>query len=215
MIERRSDALCRPAVRRGALAALLAVACVTLAADAQAPEPFTRADADRCQQKIDRVAERGTLRRDDSAPSQRTVLTEREMNAYLRLVLQAQLPAGVIEPSAVLVGRGQFAIRAVFDLDAVRGQKERSVADPLRYLSGRVPVSMDCILSARDGLGRLGFHSATLSGLPVPKFVVQELVVYATRSSDYPEGFRFDEPFPLPAQIRELHVNRGEAVVVQ
>jgi hypothetical protein len=220
MIEMSSDLL-RP-VRfrfpRGlAIVLLWAAVCGSLGVAAQAPATPgpTKADADRCQQKIDRIAERGVQPRDGASAPQRTVLTEREMNAYLRLVLQAQLPNGVIEPAAVLVGQGQFAVRVVFDLDTVRGQKERGVADPLRYLGGRVPVSMDCVLRTRDGLGTLEFHSATLNGLPVPKFVVQELVVYATRSPDYPEGFRFDEPFRLPANARELQVNRGEAVVIQ
>ena len=193
------------------------VVCGSLGVAAQAPATPgpTKADADRCQQKIDRIAERGAQPRDGASAPQRTILTEREMNAYLRLVLQAQLPNGVIEPAAVLVGDGQFAVRVVFDLDTVRGPKERGVADPLRYLGGRVPVSMDCVLRTREGQGTLEFHSATLNGVPVPKFVVQELVVYATRSPDYPEGFRFDEPFRLPANVRELQVNRGEAVVVQ
>lgn len=188
---------------------------VCLAAQSPAVSQVSRADADRCQQKIDRIARIGLQPKGIEAGRERTSLSEREMNAYLKLVLQAQLPAGVIEPSAVLVGQGQFAVRAVFDLDAVRGQAERGVADPMRYVGGRVPVSMDCILRTRAGRGTLEFHSATLSDLPVPKFVVQELVTYATRSADYPQGFRFDEPFALPANILELEVKRGEAVVIQ
>jgi hypothetical protein len=218
MIEIRTDNR-RPIgrARRTTAVVLCAVLGWSLGAGAQAPPPaaFNKAEADRCQQKIDRIAERGVQPRDGAAASLRTTLTEREMNAYLQLVLQAQLPQGVIEPSASLIGQGLFGVRVVYDLDAVRGQKERGVADPLRYLSGRVPVSMECVLRVNDGLGTLEFRSATLNGVPMPKFVVQELVVYATRSPDYPEGFRFDEPFKLPANVRELHVNRGEAVVIQ
>lgn len=199
---------------RVVLAAALVPAWLALAA--QAPNsPLSRAEADRCQQKIDRIAQVGLQGRSGDTAPQRTVLPEREMNAYLRFILQPQLPAGVIEPAAVLLGDGQFAVRAVFDLDAVRGQRERGMTDPLRYLGGRVPVSMECVLRTQDGQATLEFHSATLGGLPVPKFVVQELVVYATRSPDYPQGFRFDEPFALPANIRQLQVSRGEAVVIQ
>ena len=191
------------------------VLSVCLAAQTPPPRAITRADADRCQQKIDRIARIGLQQRNAAARRERTSLSEQEMNAYLKLILQAQLPAGVIEPSAMLLGQGQFAVRAVFDLDVVRGQAERGMADPMRYLSGRVPVSMDCVLRTRAGQGTLGFHSATISDVPMPRFVVQELVGYATRSPDYPKGFRFDEPFPLPANILELEVNRGEAVVIQ
>ncbi len=188
-----------------------------LAARAQAPavNGRSKADAERMQQRLDRIARIGLESKHPGAPAQRTGLPEREMNAYLRLILQPQLPTGVIDPSAVLVGEGQFAVRVTFDLDVVRGQRERERTDPLRYVGGRVPVSMDCILRARDGLGTIEFRSATLSGLPIPKFVVQELVSYATRSPDMPNGFRFDEPFPLPANIREVHITRGEAVVIQ
>jgi hypothetical protein len=218
MIEMRTDVRRPRGFRwRAAAVALSAAVCGALVAGAQTPTSaaYTKAEADRCQQKIDRIAERGVQPRDGGSAPLRTSLSEREMNAYLQLVLQAQLPQGVIEPSASLVGQGQFGVRVVFDLDAVRGQKERSVTDPLRYLAGRVPVLMECVLRSRDGLGTLEFRSAKLNGVPVPKFVVQELVIYATRSPDYPDGFRFDEPFRLPANVRELQVNRGEAVVIQ
>lgn len=188
---------------------------VCLAAQAPSAPRISRADADRCQQKIDRIARIGFQPRSVDAGRERTSLSEREMNAYLKLVLQTQLPKGVIDPAAVLVGRGQFAVRAVFDLDAVRGPADRGMTDPMRYLGGRVPVSIDCILRTRAGHGTLEFRSAMLNDLPVPKFVVQELVSYATRSADYPQGFQFDEPFALPANILELEVNRGEAVVIQ
>lgn len=218
MIEIRTDPTrVRGTARRLAAALLGAALCFSPGVAAQAPAQAAsaRAEADRCQQKIDRIAERGAQPRSGASAPLRTVLTEREMNAYLQLVLQAQLPQGVLDPAAALVGQGQFGVRVVFDLDAVRGQKARGAADPLRYLGGRVPVSLDGVLRTQDGVGTLEFRSATLSGVPVPKFIVQELIVYATRSPDYPEGFRFDEPFRLPANVRELQVNRGETVVIQ
>lgn len=199
------------------LSVVLSGCALAHAARAQTPAANSpsRADADKLQQKLDRIARIGLEPRGAPAPAQRTALPEREMNAYLRLVLQPQLPTGVIDPAAVLVGGGEFTVRVTFDLDVVRGQRERTAADPLRYVGGRVPVSMECVLRTRDGQGTLEFHSATMRGLPIPKFVVQELVSYATRTPDTPNGFRFDEPFPLPANIREVQINKGEAVVIQ
>jgi hypothetical protein len=106
-------------------------------------------------------------------------------------------------------------VRTVFDLDVVRAQRERGMTDPLRYVSGRVPLTMECVLRTQNGQGTLELLAATMSGLSVPKFVVQELVVYATRTPDNPQGFRFDEPFLLSATIREILLSRGEAVVIQ
>jgi len=44
---------------------------------------------------------------------------------------------------------------------------------------------------------------------------VQELVTFFSRTPENPRGFDIDAPFNLPAKIREVVVNQGEAVVVQ
>ncbi len=51
--------------------------------------------------------------------------------------------------------------------------------------------------------------------VPVPKFVIQQIVGYYSRSARYPSGVDLDEPFTLPARIREIQVERGQAIVVQ
>ncbi len=174
-----------------------------------------RADAERCQAKIDRIVRFGLEpARSDAAP-RRTILTERELNAYTLLVLQPQLPAGVLEPTVELFGDGRFAVRAVFDLDAVRASRSRTLADPWRYLGGRLAVSLTAAIRTSAGRGVLELISATAGGVPLPKLVVQELVSYATRHPESPEGLRFDEPFPLPANIREVIVSLGQATVIQ
>jgi hypothetical protein len=49
----------------------------------------------------------------------------------------------------------------------------------------------------------------------LPKPLLQELVTFFSRTPDNPNGFNIDAPFNLPAKIREVVVNRGDAVVVQ
>jgi hypothetical protein len=46
-------------------------------------------------------------------------------------------------------------------------------------------------------------------------FVLQELLSLYSRSPERPRGVSLDDPFPLPANIRQIDVGRGEAVVVQ
>jgi hypothetical protein len=49
----------------------------------------------------------------------------------------------------------------------------------------------------------------------LPRPIVQELVAFFSRTPENPNGFDMDAPFNLPAKIREIVVNRGEAVMVQ
>jgi hypothetical protein len=44
---------------------------------------------------------------------------------------------------------------------------------------------------------------------------LQELVTFFSRTKENPRGINIDEPFILPAKIREVLVNRGEAIVIQ
>jgi hypothetical protein len=101
------------------------------------------------------------------------------------------------------------------DLDAVRKQKQRGWLDPMSYLSGRLPVTASGRLSTKDGKGQFQLESADISGVTVPKTVLQELVTYYSRTPENPEGINMDSPFELPARIREIRVGTGTSTVVQ
>ena len=58
-------------------------------------------------------------------------------------------------------------------------------------------------------------ESATISGVPVPKTVLQQVVSYYSRTPEDPDGIGLDDAFELPAQIQEIRVQPGQAVVVQ
>jgi hypothetical protein len=51
--------------------------------------------------------------------------------------------------------------------------------------------------------------------VPVPKLLLQEIVSYYSRTRDKPAGIGLDDPFALPARIREIQVERGQAIIVQ
>jgi hypothetical protein len=149
------------------------------------------------------------------AGSRLTPVTEAELNSYIRFSLAPQIPTGVVEPYVAIVGGGQVRGRAVVDLDLVRKAKTRGWLDPLAYLSGRVPVTAAGSLTAADGKARLELSETTISGVAVPLAVLQELVGFYSRSPNYPNGVDLDEPFDLPARIKEIHVEAGQAIVVQ
>ena len=54
-----------------------------------------------------------------------------------------------------------------------------------------------------------------IAGVPIPKLLLQEIVSHYSRSAERPSGINLDDPVALPARIREIHVERGQAVIVQ
>jgi hypothetical protein len=181
-----------------------------------APDPVAlRRDADTFRNKISDIGRRGDAGQ-ATAPQARTTVTESEVNSYLTLDVADDLPKGVVSPAVTLLGQGRASGQAVVDLDRVRQSiGATSVLNPLSYLRGRLPMVATGTLQSRDGVARLQFESATVSGVPVPKFVLQQIVSYYSRSERFPSGINLDDPFTLPARIREIQVERGQAIVVQ
>jgi hypothetical protein len=173
----------------------------------------TREDAARLRAKVDRItrnAEPGL-----SAPLV-TRLTEQEVNAYLAFDAKQYLPAGLTEPRVTVLPDLTLSGTATVDLDAVRQQRQsRGWLDPLSYLGGKVPVAVIGRLDATGGLVRFALGSAKVGGVPVPKLVIQELVTFYTRTESNPRGLNLDDPYPLPARIRQIDVRPGEALVRQ
>lgn len=57
--------------------------------------------------------------------------------------------------------------------------------------------------------------SFEIFGLHLPRPLVRALVAFFSPAPQKPNGSDMDEPFDLPAKIREVLVTKGEAVVVQ
>jgi hypothetical protein len=146
----------------------------------------------------------------------RTTLTESEVNSWFEFRAQPVLPVGVTNPKVTAIGNGKLLGSAVVDLEAV-GKKRGSGGglDIWSLLGGKVPLSVTGILHTKDGKGRFELQAAEVSGLPVPKTLLQELVSYYTRTADHPQGVSLDDPFELPAKIKQIEVGQAQAVVVQ
>jgi len=195
------------------LVGLWLVAAVTLSAQTGG-QPASRRDADLLKQKIALIAEQG-----GAAPSERrlrTTLTEQEVNAYLAHDGQEFLPAGVVSPGVTILGTGRLSGRAIVDLDQIReDRKPTSLLDPMSYLRGRLPVTATGGLRTSNGVATFQFESADVGGVPIPKLLLQQMVGYYSRSPTRPSGFSLDDPVPLPARIREIQLQRGQAIVIQ
>jgi len=151
-----------------------------------------------------------------SKVARRTIVTESEVNSYLVYEARDQIPVGVVDPTISVVGAGRLSGRAVVDLDAVRKQKApTSLLDPMNYLMGRLAVTAVGRLTTANGIGHFDLESSSVGSVPIPKILLQEIVSYYSRSAEKPGGISLDDPFPLPARIREIQVERGQAIIVQ
>jgi len=177
----------------------------------------TRADAASLRQKVATINQYGAAPapRTPRRQPRRTLVTQNEVNAYLAFDAGDRIPDGIVEPVVSILGGGRVTARAVVDLDAVRKQKQRTLFDPMNWVSGRVPVTATGVLQTSAGLARVEFESASIGRLPIPKLILQEIVSYYSRSSDRPTGIGLDDAYMLPAGITEIQVEVGRAIVVQ
>ena len=152
----------------------------------------------------------------ERARPRRTPVTEDEVNSWLMYTAQPLLPAGVLQPQITLVGQGKLTGQAIVDLDAIaRPRSTGGRLDPWSFVGGRVPVSVTGLLHTRDGVGRIEVESAEISGVPIPTTLLQELLGQYSRTPGFPQGLKLDDAFQLPANIRQIEVGQGQAVVVQ
>ncbi len=173
---------------------------------------ISRQEAEGFERKVDAI--NGPKR--PGSPPRRTIVTQDEINSWFTFRAQAVLPEGVTTPQVTLAGAGRTTSQATLDLDAIgRRRSSGGWLDPWSFLGGRLPIVVTGTLVAKDGVGRFALESATLGGLPFPKLFLQELLSLYTRTSERPRGVGLDDPFALPAGIRQIEVGRGEAVVVQ
>ena len=188
------------------------VLLVTALAAAQAANT-SRPQADAFAKKvavINQHAESG------ARTARRTTLSESELNSWFAFRAQPHLPVGVTQPKMTIIGNGRLLGAATVDLEAVgKSRASGGSLDLWSYLGGRVPLSVTGILHTKNGMGRFELQAADISGVPVPKTLLQELVTYYTRSPENPQGLRMDDQFELPANIKQIEVGQGQAVVVQ
>lgn len=207
--DNRSGTMMRPASAFAICGALALVAFVPASGDGGA----SRRDAELLRQKVAVINAHAERK---GAPARRTTVTESEVNSYLVYDAKDQIPVGVVNPSISILGTGRLSGRAVVDLDAVRREKKpTSLLDPVNYLMGRLPISATGILKTNGGVGRFELESTRINGIPIPKILLQEIVSFYSRTPEKPAGIGLDDPFTLPANIREIQVQRGQAIIVQ
>jgi hypothetical protein len=143
--------------------------------------------------------------------ARKTTVTEGELNSWFVYRAPPLLPVGVKDPSVTVIGNGKLLGVVTVDLDDVG----KSKSGAWNVLGGRVPITLSGVLRTKDGRGQFDLQSASLSGVPLPKFLLQEIVAHYTRDEDRPNGIRLDDPFDLPASIKQIDVGQGQALIIQ
>jgi hypothetical protein len=150
------------------------------------------------------------------ASGRRTEITQGELNSWFAFRSQRLLPAGVAPPSVTILGNGRLTGDIVIDLSAyAQTRRSGGILDPWSLLGGRLPVKVTGVLQTKDGQGRFAMETAEVSGIGLPKSMLQELVSFYSRTPDKPGGISIEEPFELPANIQQIDMGQGQAVIVQ
>ena len=151
-----------------------------------------------------------------AASTRRTTLTESELNSWFAYHAQPLIPTGLTNPRITIIGNGRLLGSTTVDFEAIgKSRTSGGSLDLWSYLGGRVPLSVTGVLHTQAGRARFELQSADVSGVPVPKTLLQELLSYYTRTPERPQGVRLDDTFTLPANIKQIEVGQGQAVVVQ
>ena len=152
----------------------------------------------------------------DAGKPRATAFSQAETNSYLKYKAGDLLPTGLMQPELTIIGEGRVSGKAVVDLDVVR-QKQSSGGwfDPTSYLTGKLPVTASGKIVTWDGKGRFELERAEVSGLPIPKSFLGQLVNFFTRTADNPKGSSIDDIFELPAEIRRIDVDANRWTVHQ
>jgi hypothetical protein len=190
------------------LATLAIAGSLVTAADVLTPQL-----ADAFEKKIVLVQKQA----EQKSPKPRsTGFTQAETNSYLKYKAGDLLPTGLTQPELTIVGEGRVTGRAVVDLDIVRRkQSSGGWLDPTSYLTGKLPVTASGRIVTWDGKGKFELERAEVSGLPIPKSFLAQMVNFFTRTADNPQGSSIDDTFELPAEIRRIDVDASRWTVHQ
>ena len=174
----------------------------------------SKQQADLFSRKLAQIVDQGDVAQKPG--TRRTPVTETELNSWFTYSAKPLLPAGVSDPRITMIGNGKVTGQAIVDLDAIAKKKASGgTFDIWNLVGGKVPVNVAGTLRTKDGIGSFDLESADVSGLPLPKSFLQEVVSYYSRTPDHPQGVKIDDPFALPASIRQIDVGAGQAVIVQ
>jgi hypothetical protein len=192
---------------------LLGILALSLWTSSIVAVQLSKQAGDRLQRKINEITNNAAK---VPVTPMKTIASEEEVNSYLAFNLREKIPRGLTHPEITIIGESWLAGRVLIDIDEFkRHRNPQGLMDPFNYISGTVPLTARGVLRTNQGRGQFELESAEMLGFPLPQPVVKELVAFFSRTPENPNGFDIDAPFNFPAKIRDVVINKGEAVVIQ
>lgn len=200
-------------MRRCLFVGVVCAAVVSLAMTAPAfrQSDLEPVDGQRLLDKLVEITDRVVT---PDVTNQSVIIHQREINAYLQFQAVTELPTGITDAEISLLDGGVLSVRATVDLSLLRDAQPQETPDLLRYLSGRVPVTVDGEVRGQNGVAHVDVELVTIAGLSVPVSVLTDLVRRYSTGEQYPDGIDFAEPLNLPYGMSELRVEHERVVVV-
>ena len=199
-------------VGRSSLITVVVLLLFTIAQGHQQPaasstQAMYNAAAASAAAKLRHIEENARRNPPDQTP---TVLTEREINAYLNSG-RVQLPTGV--RSVRFTGQnGVMDAVARVDFDAITA-KSRSPNPLLSLFSGVHDVHAAANASASGGRGRVHINSIEIDGVTVPRVALQFFIDHYLRPK-YPD-VGMDSVFSLPDRIDTARIGDRQLILTQ
>jgi hypothetical protein len=192
-----------------------------LAAQATASSPETRPapsrpglsweEADSVTRVLRRIDRR--LRSGRPASGDTIVVTEGQLNSFVNLTLADKIPPEMSDLELRLLP-DRLAARARLDLDQLRSKiPEGGAATLLSMLTGVVPVELTGRVDSAEGLFRLELEEVLIGGVSLPPALLAQIVSFATRNEERPQGLDITAPVALPWTARQVRMRPGRALV--
>jgi hypothetical protein len=176
-----------------------------------APPPgLSWEEADTVARTLRRIDRR--LRTGRPASDETIVVTERQLNSFVNLTLAERIPAEV-SALELHLQEGRLGASALLDLDRLRAKlPEGGPYAMLSMLSGTVPVELVGRVESAEGQIRIDLQEAAIGGVGFPPSLLAQIVSFATRNEDRPEGIDIAAPVALPWTARRVRVEPGRAL---
>ncbi len=156
--------------------------------------------------KLDRIAA-GKL-----APGATVVLTEEEINSYLRYDYSEEIPAGLSDPH-IRMDQGRVAGDVQVDFAEWKAAKGESPGMLLGFLlRGKKRVDVVARWKSGEGRGQVDIEQVKIAGTPLSAAVVTFLIENLVEPR-YPEAV-VGRPVEWGYGMREVRIERGRTVVV-
>jgi len=168
-------------------------------------------EADTVARHLRRIGRR--LRSGRPASKDTIVVTERELNSFVNLSLAEEIPPELSDLEFQL-GQDHLGARGLVDLDRLRDKLPVEGPAPsfLSMLSGTVPVELGGRLVSADGLARVELETIVIGGLSVPPSLLAQIVSFATRNEERPEGIDIAAPIALPWTAKSVRLEPDRAL---